>query len=170
MALLAVAILVPAAGIRRLGGNPIMPHQRLILGRVLLGMPFLVDGQGHAVGAMTLGHTVQFPEGILRPFAQAGEALREAHRHVLPVRVGQHEVVQKVRKRLPMDGHAQAVHVREVRRAQSARLMHLAEEHFLGRPVLGTPPAHAPFDGPPLPLPVLARVFPLQPLHQRLGL
>jgi len=48
--------------------------------------------------------------------------------------------------------------------------MHLAEEHFLGRPVLGPPLPNAPFHGAPLPLPVLAGAFPLQPFHQRLGL
>jgi hypothetical protein len=37
--------------------------------------------------------------------------------------------------------------------------MHLAEEDFLGRPMLGPPLSHAPFQRPPAPLPVLARVF-----------
>jgi len=79
-------------------------------------------------------------------------------------------VIQQVRKRLPLQGHAQAVQVREVRRTQPTRFMHLAEIHFLGRPTLGFPAPHAPFHGPPPPLPVLGRVFPLQPLHQGLGL
>jgi hypothetical protein len=48
--------------------------------------------------------------------------------------------------------------------------MHLAEEHFLRWPVLGLPLPHPPFHGSPLSLPVLAGVFPLQPVHQRLGL
>lgn len=48
--------------------------------------------------------------------------------------------------------------------------MLLGEKHFLGRPVLGLPLPHAPFDGPPLPLPVLAGVLTLEPLDQGLGL
>jgi len=170
MALLAIPVLVAARRIGCLGGHPIMPQERLVLGRVLLGMPLLVHRQRHAVRAVPLGHATHFPKRILHPLAQAGEALREAQRHVFPVRVRQHEVVQQVRKRLPVHGHAQALHVREVRRAQPARLMHLAEEHFLGRPMLSPPLPHAPFHRPPLPPPVLAGTFPLQPVHQGLGL
>jgi hypothetical protein len=170
MALLAVAVLVPAVRIRRFGRHTVVTHQRLIPARVLLRVPVVVHGQRHAVGAMTLGHSSQLPHGILPPLAQAGEALREAQRHMLPVRVGQHKVVQQVRKRLTLNGHTQLVHVREVRRAQPARLMHLAEEHFLGRPVLRFPLPHPPLQGALMTLPVLARALPLQPLPQRLGL
>jgi hypothetical protein len=138
--------------------------------RVLLGVAVMVNRQRHAVGAMTLGHGTQGPQGVLQPGAEAGETLREAQRHVLPVRPGQHEVVQKVRKRLTLDRHAQIVHVREVRGAQPARFMHLAEEHFLGRPVLRLPLPHSTFHRAPLALPVLAGVFTPQPVHQRLGL
>jgi hypothetical protein len=71
---------------------------------------------------------------------------------------------------LTRNGHVQAFHVREVRRTQPTRFVCLAKEDFLGRTVLGLPLPHAPFYRPPLPLPILARVLPLQPLHQGLGL
>jgi hypothetical protein len=170
MALLAIAVLVAAVRIRGLGRHPVVTHQGLIARRVALGVAVLVHGQRHAVGAMTLGHAAQFPHGVLPTHAQAGEALRPAQGHVLPVRVRQHEVVQQVRKRLPRDGHVQFVHVREVRRAEPAGLMHLAEKHFLGRPVLGFPLPHPPFHRSPLPLPVAAGVLTLEPLDQSLGL
>ena len=170
MALLAVTVLMPAVRIGGLGRHAVMTHQSLIARRVLLGVAIVVNRQRHAVGAMTLRHGTQFPDGVLPPLAQAGETLREAHRHVLPIRVGQHEVVQQVREGLSLDGHAQFVHVRKVRRAQPARFMHLTEKHFLGWAVLGFPLPHPAFDGATLPLPVLARMFPLQPVHQRLGL
>ena len=170
MALLAITVLVTARRIGRLGRHPVMPQQGLVVGRVLLGVALLVDRQRHAVRAVPLGYTAQLPEGLLRPFAQAGEALRETDCHVFPVRVGQHEVVEQVRKRLPLDGHAQALHVGEVGRAQAARFVDLAEEHFLGRPVLGFPASHPPFQRPPLRLPILAGVVSLQPLQQGLGL
>jgi hypothetical protein len=48
--------------------------------------------------------------------------------------------------------------------------MHLAEEQLLGRPVLGLPLPHPTFHRASLPLPVLPGIFPLQPIHQRLGL
>jgi hypothetical protein len=79
-------------------------------------------------------------------------------------------VIDHVRKRLTGDGHAQAIHVTEVRGSQPARLMHLAEEHFLGWPVLSTPLPHAPFHSSTLLLPVLTRMLALQPSHQCLGL
>lgn len=170
MALLAVAVLVPAVRVRGLGRHTVVTHQGLIPGRVLLEVPVVVNRQGHAVGAMTLGHAAQFPQRVLPAFAQAGEALRKAQRHVLPVRAGEHEVVQQVRKRLALDGHPQAVHVREVRGAQPARLMHLAEEDFLGRSVLRLPLPHPPLQRPSLTAPVLGRVFALQPVQERPGL
>jgi hypothetical protein len=170
MTLLAIAVLVPAVGVGRLGRRPVVPHERLVLRRVLLGMPFLVHCQRHAVRAMTLGHATHFPKRILDPLAQAGEALREAQRRVLPVRVGQHEVVQQVRKRLPLNGHPQALHVREVRGGQPARLMYLAEEQLLGRTVLGLPLVHPPLQCPPHGLPAPLGIFPLQPFPERLGL
>jgi hypothetical protein len=170
MTLLAITVLVTARRIGRLGRHLIMPQQRLVVSRVLLGIPFLVHGQRHAIGAVPLGYTAQFPEGILRPFAQAGEALRETDRHVFPVRVGQHEVIQQVREWLPLDGDPQTLQVREVGCPQTARFVDLAEEHFLGRPVLGFPTAHPPFQRPPLRLPILAGVFPLQPVQQGFGL
>jgi hypothetical protein len=168
--LLAVAVLVPA---RRVGGlrlQPVMGQQRPVLGRVLLGAALVVDGQRHAIGAVPLRHPAQFPEGVLQPLAEAGEALRGAHADVLPVRVGEHEVVDQVGEGLALDGHAQGVHVAEVGGPQAARLMHLGEEHFLGRAVLRLPLPHAPLQRPAAAFPSLAGDLPLQPLQQGLGL
>jgi hypothetical protein len=170
VALLAIAVLVTAVRIGGLGRQAVVPQQRLVPGRVTLGVAVVMHRQRHPVGAMPLGHAAQFPQGVLQALAQAGEALREAQRHVLPVRAGQHEVVQQVRKRLALDGHAQAVQVREVRGAQPARLMHLAEEDFLGRPVLGLPLPHPPLQRPPVPVPVLLGLLTRQPVQQRFGL
>ncbi len=88
---------------------------------------------------MHLGNAAQLGQGILQAVTEALEALGEADRAGLPVRVGQHEVVDQVRERLAVDGHLQAAGVREVGGAQVAGLVDLAEEHFLGRPVQGAP-------------------------------
>jgi hypothetical protein len=96
MALLAIPVLVAAGGVGRLCGDVVVPQQRLIAGGVLLGIAVLVDRQRHAVGAMALGNAAEVPQGVLQPLAQAGETLGEADGHILPVRVGQHEVVQHV--------------------------------------------------------------------------
>jgi hypothetical protein len=170
VALLAVAVLVPTGRVGRLGVQPVMGQQRPVAGRVLLGAALVVHGQGHAIGAVPLGHATQLPQGVLQPLAEAGETLGEAHADVLPVGVSEHEVVDQVGERLPRNGHSQAVHVREVRGGQPARLMHLGEKHFLGRAVLGLPPADAPLQRPPAALPRLARELAQQPLQQGLGL
>ncbi len=170
MALLAIAVLMAAGGVGRLGRHVVVPQQRLIVGGVLLGIAVLVHRQRHAVRAMPLGNAAEAPQGVLQPFAQAGETLGEAEGHVLPVRVGQHEVVQQVRKRLAGEGDLQPIHVGEVRGAQPAGRVHLAEKDFLGGAVLGLPDADAAFDGAALAVPVLAGMLALQPLDQGFGL
>jgi hypothetical protein len=170
MALLAIAVLVAAVGVSGFGRHAVVTHQGLILRRVLLRVAVVMHRQRHAVGAVPFGRCTQFPQSILQSLTQAGEALREAQRRVFPVRMGQHKVVQQVRKRLPLNGDVQVVHVREVRGPQPARFMHLTEIHFLGRPVFGLPPPRPSFHRSPLLLPVLAGVFTLKHLDQRFRL
>jgi hypothetical protein len=126
--------------------------------------------QRHAVGAVPCGRAAHFPEGVLQPLTQAGEALGEAQRHVLPVGGGEHEVVDQVREGLPLDGYTQFVHAAEVGGAQAARLVDLGEEHLSGRPVLGLPLPHPPLQGAAHPLPVALGILLLQPAQQGLGL
>jgi hypothetical protein len=168
--LLAVPVLMGAGRVGGLGRDAVVPQQRLVLGRVLLGVAVVMHRHGHAVGAVPLGRPAQLPEGVLRPLTQAGEALGEAQGHVLPVRGGQHEVVDQVREGLPVDRHPQRVHVAEVGGAQTPRLVDLGEEHFLGGPVLGLPLPHPPLQGAARPLPVALGDFLLQPAQQGLGL
>ncbi len=170
MRLLAIAILMAAVGVGGLGRQAVVTQQRLVACRVLFRMAVVMHRQGQAIGAMPLRHAAQFPQGVLQAVAQTGKALRKAQRHALPVRAGQHEVIDQVCERLPGDGDVEALHVREVRRSQPARRMLLAEEQLLGRSMLGLPLPHPPFHGATLPLPVLAGVLALQPIHQRLGL
>jgi hypothetical protein len=170
MPLFAIAVLVPAVGIGRLGRDAVVSHQCLIARRVLFGISFVIHRQRHAVRAMTLRHAAKLPERVLQALAQAGETLREAQRHVFPVRVGQHKMVDHVDERLAANGYSQLVHVREIRRAEPARFMHLREENLLGRPVLCFPLPRPPFQSPPVCLPILFGVFALQPFQQSLGL
>jgi hypothetical protein len=170
MPLLAVPILVPAGGIGRLAFQTVMRQQRPILGGELLGVAILVDRQGHAVGAMPLGHAAQSVQRVLESFTQTGEALGEAQRHVFPVRVGQDKVIDQVRERFPLDGHVETVHVREVRSTQPAGVVDLGEEDFLGRTVLGLPLTNAALQRAAYRLRILAGILTLQPLPQSLGL
>lgn len=105
MTLLTITVLVSAVRIGGLRDHPVVPQQRLIAGGVLFGVAVVMHRQRHAVGAVPLGNRAQFPHGVLQPRAEAGEAFREADRHRLPVRAGQHEVVQQMGKRLPPNRH-----------------------------------------------------------------
>jgi hypothetical protein len=119
---------------------------------------------------MHLGHAAQLGQGVLQAVAEALEALREADGAGLPVRVGQHEVVDQVRKRLSVNGHLETAGVRDVGGAQVAGLVDLTEEHLLGRPVQGAPLLDVPLQGAQLPVGQAAGVLTLQPFEHRLGL
>jgi hypothetical protein len=168
--LLDVAVLVGVVRLDLLGDQPIMIHQALVTLREVLLLGQVVDRRAQPVGSMPLGHAAQFPQRILQALTQALEALREADRRRLPVRVAQHEVVDQVVERLTLDAHAQAAHAREVRGRQPARFVHLGEEHLLRWPGQRSPAPHLPLQAPQLPVRELARMAPLQLAEDRLGL
>jgi hypothetical protein len=170
VALLHVAVLMRPRRVDRLAPQAVVPQQRLVA--ELKGPPIAAGGDGRrqGVGPMHLGGAAQLGQGILQAVAEALEALAEADRAGLPVGVGQHEVVDQVRKRLAADGHLQAAGVREVGGAQPARLVDLAEEHLLGGAVQGAPLLDVPLQGAQLPLGKAPRVLALQPVEHSLGL
>jgi hypothetical protein len=169
VALLGVPILVTPAGVDRLRLHLVVGHQGAIARRELLGAGGL-HGQAHAVAPVHGRHAAQGPDRVLEAGAEAFEALGEADRDVLPVRVCQHEVVDQVRERLPLDGHAQLGHVREVGRPEPARRVVLGEEHLLGRTMRRPPLLDATLQGAQLPVGEPARVPALDLLEQGLGL
>jgi len=119
---------------------------------------------------MPLGHAAQLPQGVLHALAQTFKALREADRRRLPVRVRQHEVIDQVIETLALDGDVQAVHRREVGRAQPSRFVDLSEEDFLGRSLAATPALDVPLQRPQLRVGETPRILPLQLAEDRLGL
>ncbi len=171
VALLDIAVLVCLPGVDRLPPQPIVPQQRLI--PLLEDLRLRLAGlhrRRQPVGPMDRRHPAQLPQGVLQPLAEALQALRETHRPCLPVRVGQHEVVNQVGKGRAGDGHPQLRTVCEVRGTQLSRLVDLGKEHLLGRAVLGSPPLDVPLQGPQLSLAEAAGVLPLEGLEQGLGL
>jgi hypothetical protein len=93
VSLLDVAVFVRMAGLDLLARHSIVGQQCLVtLGKLLLLGEVVYSG-AHAIGTMSLRHTTQFDERVLQALAQGLEALREADRRRLPVRVGQHEMV-----------------------------------------------------------------------------
>src|ERR1039458_682446 len=118
---------------------------------------------------MPLRRLAQLPERVLQALAQALEALGETHRPGLPVRVSQHEVINQVRKTLPLDGDTQLLHVREVRRAQTSRMVLLRKEHLAAWAVGRPPVFHLPLQRPQLAILKMTWVVPLQILEDGLG-
>jgi hypothetical protein len=168
--LLDVDVLVGVVRLNLLAGQPVVGQQRLVAAGELLGVGEVVDGGAQAVGAMALGHAAQLPQRVLQARAEALQALREAQRGRLPVRVGQHKVVGQVRERRPGDRHPQLGQVGEVAGAEPAGFVGLGEEDFLGWSRRGPPALDVPLQGPQLAVGEAAGVAALQLLEERLGL
>ena len=79
-------------------------------------------------------------------------------------------MVDQVVERLAGDGHTQVRHVREIGGTQSAGRVNLGEEHFLGRPVGGSPGLDPPLEGAELSVGETSGVFPLELLEEGQGL
>jgi hypothetical protein len=105
VALLHVAVLVRLRRVDRLALQAVVPQQRLVTPLKGRAIAAGWDRGRQGVGAMHLGNAAQLGQGVLQAVAEALEALGEADGAGLPVRVGQHEVVDQVRKRLAVDGH-----------------------------------------------------------------
>ena len=108
------------------------PRPRLVLS--------MMGGRREVVRAVLQRHRTQPPQRTLQPLRQRLEALREAQRRRLDIRVGEHEVVAQVRKRLAGNAHSERPHLREVRLAMLARTM-LLREHNLPLRTRERPPA-----------------------------
>jgi hypothetical protein len=160
---LGIAVLVRLPRTNLLARQSVIAKQLHVTRRQLLLLRQVVDRAAHAVAAVPRRHAAQFPQRLLQAAAQTLETLGKTHLHRLPVRIGQHAVVQQMRQRLTADGHAQAVHVREVRSTQTPRLMHLLEVHFPARTRRGPPNLDAPLQRSHLARSEAARMPLLQP-------
>jgi hypothetical protein len=170
MTLLDVAVLVGLCRLDGLAVQAVVPQQRLIpLGE---RGPFCPrrHGGGEPVGAVQLRHAAELPQGVLQALAEALVALGEADCAGLPVGVGQHEVVDQMLQRRAGDGHPQVGAVREIAGTEPTGMMHLGEEHLLGRPFFGPPLLDSPLQGPYLSVAEATGEPPLQVGEQGLGL
>jgi hypothetical protein len=169
MALLGVAVFMRLPRVDRLTLQAIVAQQPVVT--LLQRVPVAAGGHrcGQRVGAMHLRHAAQFPQRVLQTGTQTLEALGEADRATLPVRVGQHEVVNQMRERDAADGDAQVGAMGKVGSTESARFVNLGEEHFLGRPLHGSPLLDPPLQGPQLAVGETPWILRLQPGEHRLG-
>ena len=115
-----------------------MRQQGLIPPGEHFGVNLLVHRGAQAIRPMRVRSAAELPQGRLQTRTQAFEALGEAHRPPLPVRIRQHKVVQQVIERLALDPDLQGGHVGEIRLPQGARLIPLLEEHLLRAPRQGS--------------------------------
>ena len=114
-------------------------------------------------------HAAQFPQRILQTVGERLERLRRTQRHRLPVRVGEHEVVDHVIESLAGDRDVQRVHVCEIGGREIAGIVDLAEHDGLPRSMRRPPLPHAAFKGAAMRIEELARVLATQPVEERLG-
>jgi hypothetical protein len=170
MPLFHIPVLMGLLGLDLLACHLVIIQQSLVTLPELLLVRSIVHRQAHPIGAMPQRHGTQLPEGILQAFAQTLETLREADRRRLPVRVGQHKVIDQVIETLLLNRNAQAIHGREVRSAQPAWFVVLREEHLLGRSGLSAPTLDVPLQCPQLAIGKPARIAPLQLAEDGLGL
>jgi len=172
MAVLALdrAVLVRDAAVVAGRLHAVMRAQRLVTaGLVVGGVLVEVAERGReAVGAMLARCAAERPQRVLQAAGQRGEALAAQHDlGVLPGGIGQHEVIETVRKRLPGDTDAEVRHIGEVRQPLLARRVVLAEDHFAFGPVFGAPGADATLQGAAQAVPVAIGMTALHLLQQR---
>ncbi len=157
-----VAVLVAVPGLDRLPVEAVVREQRPIPLCELRTRRARRDRGREPVGAVNEGHPTEFRQRVLQPVGERLERLGEAHRAGLPVRVGEHEVVDQVLERSAVDGHPQVGHVREVGGTQPTGRVHLGEEHFLRRAAHRAPRLDPPLERAELAIREHAGVFPLE--------
>lgn len=166
---LGVAVLVRLPGVDPLARQAVVRQEVAIAGLELARRRQVVDRGAQAIGTMSPGRAAQLPQRVLQAVGQRLERLRSAHRHRLPVRVGQHEVVGQVIERPAGDRDAQFVHRGEVGGRQVARLMDLPEDDGPARAVRGPPLPDAPLEGPAVRVEKLTRMRLPEPVEEGLG-
>ena len=123
---------------------------------------------GKAVGTVFGRSAPKGPQRVLQPTGQRAEALAPQHGlGMFPAGIGQHEVIQPVRKRFTADADAEVGHVGEVRQALLAGWVVLTEDHLTCWPVLGAPRADAALQCATQAGPVAIRMAQLHLIQQR---
>jgi hypothetical protein len=144
------AVLVREPGVVAAGCHAVVGAQRVVAPGQVLGRvaPEVAEGGREAVAAVLARRAAERPERVLQALGQRHMALTAEHdMGVLETRAGQPEVVQPVLERLAGDGDAEVAHVGEVRQAEPAGLVQLAEEHLLLRAVQRPPAADPALEG-----------------------
>src|SRR4051794_27855958 len=144
--------------------HPVMPQQPFVGSRELPRINQVIHRGAQPVSPMLCGDAAQLPKRILQTLTQALKAFRIANGPRFPVRPGQNEVIDQMRKRLPVDGDAQLTTVREVELTHPTSPMSLGKDHSPRRPFRCPPVLDPPPERSHLPVRETPRIFPLQML------
>ena len=147
MALLGVSILMGLAGVDGLSFQAVVGQQGAITLLEQITIAKIIHRGAEPIGAVHLGNSSQFPEGVLEPLAEALETLGKADCGSLPIGIGQNQVIDHVIKRFAGQRDVQVVHVREVGGSQLAGPMDLIEKDLLGWTLGGSPRFDLPLQG-----------------------
>src|SRR5690348_17150674 len=80
--------------------------------RTLLVQP--THGSTQMIGAMLLWHTTYLPERFLQPFGERLKGFTETNTGCLGVGVGQHQMIEHMRKWGTRNGDPEILHMRKV--------------------------------------------------------
>jgi hypothetical protein len=166
---LRVAVLVRLPRVDPLARHSVMREQIPIPGLELAGRRQVVHGRSQAVAAVPTRCAAQFPQRVLQAVRERLERFGGAQRHRLPVRVGQHEVVDHVVEPLAGDRDGERVHVGEVGGREIAGRVDLAEHDGLPRAAGRPPLPHATLERAAVRIEELPRTLAAQPVEERLG-
>src|ERR1700730_14664 len=168
MSLFHISVLMPLPRLDFLSLHPVITQQRSVAFGELCRRRHIVHCRRQPIGSVPLRYFSEFPNCVLKSFTQTLEALRKTYRSRFPVRVRQHQVIDQVRKALPLDRDPQFTHVREVGCAQPPRVVALGEEHLLYLSLRRSPYLHSSLQRAQLPIGKSPGITPLQILKDRL--
>src|SRR5260370_648088 len=162
-----LSVRIPWPRLDLLSLHPVITQQPSVPFGELRRCAHVVYRRRQSIGSVPLRHFPEFPNCVLKTLTQTFKALRKTHRGRLPVRIRQHQVIDQVRKTLPLDRDPQLTHVREVTCTQPPGVMSLREEHFLHRSFRRAPHFHSSLQRAQLPIRKSPGITPLQILKDR---
>ena len=153
MAVRALDCAVLVGNARIVAGRPhaVMAAQLLVAAReVFLGVALEVaEGGRQTVGTMALRNPAERPQRILQTLRERHEAFATEH-HVGMLEAGERQakMIEPMIETIPRNRHPEFTHVGEVRQAEPAGLVLLAEDHIQIGAMERPPGPHPPFQRP----------------------
>jgi uncharacterized Zn-binding protein involved in type VI secretion len=148
------AVLMGDAAVVAAGGHAVVVAKRGIADRPVFFdlRREVAERRREAVAAMLARRAAEGPERVLETRGERHEALAAEHdMGVLEAAESEAEVIEPVGQRYAGNGDAEGAHVGEVRQAEPAGLVDLAEDHLALGAVQRPPLADAPLQRPPDP-------------------